>query len=240
MKRLFASVFVALVMLLAGCGGSNTTALEIIVNQDDGSGDMIVSRSLFTDDYMRIDDGTESDNYPMLFDRKNNIMYLINHEERRIIKIAKRSVDVESPIPLNLEEHVSNDPDYEQKTFLNKPVKQYTLLVDNEICFIAYYVDGFLPDAAAAEQQYLSLVAEDNKRVLLQTPADMLSACDLVLNDFYPGSHLKYGYPLAVTNGLSYRRAMQSYDENASVPKSLFVLPEYEILTPEMIPQLNG
>lgn len=241
MNKIITAVFAMLFMLLAACDGSTTTALQIIINEDMGEGELGISRTLITDDYMRLDDGTEESESFLLLDRKNNVIYSVYPAEHSIVKIVMSESQVESPIPLNWEFNISENHDFEQKTFLDKPVKRYIVTSGDKLCFESYYIEGFLPEASAAELQFLKIVASDHKRVLPQVPADQVDACDLIVNVYHPGSHLEYGYPIGVSNGLSYRRVIQSYDEKASVKKSLFELPkDYEILTPDMIMPIVG
>lgn len=241
MKKVLIALMTVVVFSVSACSLNSTSALEIIIQENVGDGEMGISRTLITADYMRLDDGNDNSESYLILDRKQNVIYSVYPAEHSVVKITYKDIDVESPIPLEYEEHIRDDHDFEQKTFLKKPVKRYVITSGDKMCFEAYFIDGFLPDASEAELQFLKIVASDHKRVLPGVPADQVDACDLIINVFHPGTHLKYGYPIGVSNGLSYRRVIKSYDEHARVDKSLFTIPEdYEILTPEMIMPLMG
>jgi hypothetical protein len=241
MKKMIMAFMATMFITASGCSLNTVTALEIIINEGMGDGEMGTSRTLITDDYMRLDDGTDNSESYLILDRKQNVIYSVYPAERSVVKISYKDVDIESPIPLDWEEHIRDDHDFEQKTFLNKPVKRYVITSGDKMCFEAYYIEGFLPEASAAEIQFLKIIASDHKRVLSSVPADQVEACDLIINVFHPGSHLKHGYPIGVSNGLSYRRIIKSYNERAKVDKSLFTIPEeFEVMTPEMIMPLMG
>lgn len=181
------------------------------------------TRIIVNNDYMRMDDGENSNDF-VLLDRKTKIIYSANSDNNTIMTVAARKVDVESPMKLSM----SNDKvatSEKVPTIDGKTPEHYGFSVNGVVCYEAMLVKGMLPDMVKAMQTFADILAGDSAITLSVMPADMHNACDLAGSTFAPSRHLKFGFPVQEWKQ-GYSRTLLEYKEDYVIDSKLFELPK--------------
>lgn len=181
------------------------------------------SRMVITDDFIRIDDDENPLNF-VLVDRKAAVVYSVVDENDTILVVKKMSVDIKPPMEIKLSEQRLEEDNVPRID--GKKAVQYIFEVNGVVCYQAVVAEGLMPEAASALQEYLSILAGQHAATLQNVPADQITACDISINIFNPGRHLKYGLPVREWDGKSYRRQLVEYDDDYDIPAGLFDLPK--------------
>lgn len=182
------------------------------------------SRILVTGRFIRMDDGIDDGDY-LIFDRKKRLISSVTHDDRTVFEIPAREVTLESPIPLELRTESVAAGEAVPKV-AGKVPQHRRLYVNGSLCYDVVALPGVLEEAVVAMREFRQVLAGEQARVLLRTPADMQEPCDLTLNTFHPEWQLQFGLPLQEWDGKGNRQVLMNFEGDFRVDEKLFELPE--------------
>lgn len=235
---LFVSLFLAVVM--QGCQQSDghvesadkkeeaemVNALRMDFMEREEGIDPYRVRMLVTADYLRMDEGRDSDDF-LLFDRRKKIIYSVTHADQSILRIPHRGdlLAQESTLDFGLREHSNADmPDFNGK----KP-RHLAFTANAKTCYEVVAVEDFLPEAVQAMREYLLTLSGEQIVNLNKTPVEMRSDCMLANLIYKPVRHLEHGFPLREWDYKGYVRELLDYGRE-QVSAELFRLnPSYRV-----------
>lgn len=237
-NRLFLNAAFATVALLGAAAGASAAGMlegEMLLYQKSEPGiEPYPSRFIVTEKMMRLDDGVDGGDFALL-DRENRIIYSIAHDDRTVLEIPFRPVDVESPLKLDLKD--KNVPTGKDVPAIGgKRPSHHRLFAGDKSCYDVVAVDGLLSDSVRAMREFREIMAGEHAATLNFVPADQQEACDLGLNIYRNGWPLEYGLPVQEWDGQGNGRILVNFDAEYSVDSELFELPEgyqHYRITPE-------
>lgn len=230
--RMMFTALVAL-LLLGGCNKSEQVAEQETDKNTSVKIDFVEyekyvkpypTRLIVTNEFMRFDDGEGSTSY-ILFDRGANTIYSVNSDERTVMSLKHKDIELEPPVELNLEEKNLGTMKDAPSIQGMKPL-HYRFSANGEDCYDVVAVDGLMPDVVEAMKAFKDILASDSKVTFNNIPADLQNACDMSMDTFAAGRHLKYGFPIQEWNTHGDGRTLVDYDEDFIPEPALFVLPE--------------
>ena len=182
------------------------------------------SRIIVTDSMVRMDDGEKEGDY-LLFDRRQQRISSVTHEDETIFEISMREVEALSPMELKRERRLR--PDDNAPAVGGRRPHQMQLEVNDKTCFDAVVVPGLMPDVVSALREFKRVLAGEQAKLVYELPVEMLEDCDLALHTFYPEWTLESGLSIQELD-LSTGRGMLLVDIVEAYPADtqLFVLPE--------------
>lgn len=182
------------------------------------------NRLLVTENHLRLDRGAQDSGY-ILFDRREEVIYSVNHGDGSILVI--------DPSPLS-EAQAAQSPQIELSSV--EPVdappvggvkpEHWVLKVDGAVCRNAFVLPGLMSRAVEAYGEYLALMARQHALALPATPAEFQSACDNAVHVFASDRLLQKGLPLKLWNEGDYRESLVDFRDAFPVGESEFTLPE--------------
>lgn len=214
---------VCMIGFLAGCD-TKPPVVKIIFTEQEAGTEPYQTRLIVTKDFMRFDDGEGSVDF-VLFDRKKNIIYSTNSDDKSVMSIAEKHNEVKPPF--ELKHSVKNlgllkdAPKIQGKT----PV-HYQFITNDEICYEVVAVKGLLPGVVEAMKAFHKILESDSKMTFHTIPADMHDACDMSMSTFAAARHLEYGFPIQEWTPDGTGRALIDFDDKFEADKKLFELPE--------------
>jgi hypothetical protein len=225
-------------LLMTGCNKNETskvttppagnTLLTFVEYEKDV--DPYQTRVVVTPEFMRFDDGEGSLDF-ILFDRKKDIIYSVNSDDRTVLAVERQDVNIKPPFELKLTQQKLGNMEGAPQIDGKQP-QHYQFSANGEVCFDAVVVPGLMPDVVAAMQAFDDLLASDSKVTFNRIPADMQNACDISMGTFAPGRHLAYGFPIQEWSESGSGRTLVDYQLNYKPEAALFVLPtEYQHFT---------
>ncbi len=186
-------------------------------------------RHLVTARHLRIDSGDEGDGGFILYDRNEQVIYSVSQASQTIIVIPYAEGGKAPPSPFALEERQVKDKILSSVAGSSQPHLDF--LAEGELCYSAVVVSGLLPEAQAAEREYLDTLGSEQRLHVDKLPAGMRDPCDLTRNAYVPARHLESGYPVQLWDPSGYRRSLLAFDAAWAADLALFALPEgYERL----------
>ncbi len=188
------------------------------------------TRAIVTPDFLRFDDGEGSVDF-VLFDRRKRIVYSVNSEDKTVLAVHAKHIEIEPPMKLDLVARVV-DSMQDAPTIDGKTPQHYQFLANGEVCYDTVSVKGLLPDAVAALRDFTAVLASDSKVTFNTLPADLHDACDMSMNTFAAGRHFAYGFPVQEWSAAGAGRTLIDYRTDYRADPALFVLPgEYAHFT---------
>lgn len=182
-----------------------------------------LSRTLVTPDYLRMDDGVQGSGF-VLFDRQQQTIYSVAHDEETVFVIPNRPVTLAPPEPIvRTVSEVAVDAQAPTIGGL-RPAHQ-RLLVNGEQCFEVVAVAGLVEDAVVALQSFRRVLAGEHALLLPSMPADLRDPCDLALHTFFPTWQLEFGLPIQSWGGDGGGEVLTDYAAATPVEAALFMLP---------------
>ena len=181
-------------------------------------------RMLVTPRYLRIDSEGEDDSGFILYDRKARVIYSVSESAQTIIVIPYTESAVAPVSPFELEERQVTAPASPGSDRGNS--LQVDFLADGDLCFSAVVVAGLMPEAQAAEREYLDTLGSEQRLQADKLPEAMRDPCDLSRNAYAPARHLAQGYPVQLWDSSGYRRSLLGFDAAWPADAALFTLPE--------------
>ncbi|MGD8925991.1 MAG: hypothetical protein PVG20_04030 [Thioalkalispiraceae bacterium] len=220
-RLLIGPVFLGLIFL-SGCQQQPKNQMIMFIEQEQGV-DPYQTRLLVTPEFIRFDDGNKSSSF-LLFDRKKNIAYNVDHDTKTIMRVESKKINVNSPFELKYLDKKVDDLKDAPSIKNIKPIHRQ-LLTNDQVCLDVVSVDGLMPEAVLALKEYHLLLASDSASTFNNIPADMQDPCDISMSTFAPIRHLEYGFPVHEWKP-GYTRHLKTYDDDYQVAPELLKLPE--------------
>ncbi len=181
------------------------------------------NRLLASKDFLRLDGGEQDSGY-ILFDRREQRIYSVNHEEQSILVIDPPAladgfganaprIDVQSVTPVEAPEVAGVKP------------LRWRLVAAGKSCREAFVLPGLMPNAVTAYGEYLRVLARQQAQALATIPAEFQDACDDAVHVYAPDALLQKGMPLDIWSGENYRESLVDFRAAFKVPESAFSLP---------------
>lgn len=181
------------------------------------------TRIIITPDYMRFDEGEQSKTF-LLIDRKQQVAYSVDHDQKTIMRVDTQAVEITAPIELKYT--VTELEDFNDAPEIGGSRPQHRqLLTNDQVCLDVVSVAGLMPEAVIALKEYHQILAADSAVTFNIMPADMHDPCAISMSTFAPTRHLEYGFPVQEWKA-GYARSLEDYDENYQADPKLFMLPE--------------
>jgi hypothetical protein len=152
------------------------------------------SRVIVTPTQVRFDDGEGSKSYT-LYDRKNRIARTIDTEQRTIMEMHAKSVKIDPPFPLSYSVKDLGEMKDAPKIMGMTPI-HYQDYANNQLCFDVITVNGLMPGAVQALQEFQELLASDSAVTFNSIPADLHEPCSIAMSTFAPTRFLQHGFPI--------------------------------------------
>lgn len=219
----------AVLALLGGCDKAEQTpekktSVKIDFMEYEKYVEPYPTRLIVTDKFMRFDDGEGSTSF-ILFNRDSDTIYSVNDEDRTVMSMGLRKIDLEPPMKLELEEHNLGTLEDAPSIQGMEPL-HFQFTANGDICYDVVAVKGLMPDVVDAMQAFTAVLANDSKVTFNNIPADLHNACDMSMSTFAAGRHFKHGFPIQEWSTNGDGRSLVDYDENYTPDPALFKLPE--------------
>lgn len=185
-------------------------------------------RYIVTQEFLRSDEGDDKGSF-VLLDRKQGQIYSVVRENRTIMHIDGTG---DRPVaPKNLSIDIREAVDNKAPKVGGKSPLSVELFADNELCYSAVIVPGFLDEVRAAFQEFAQLLAVQQARTLDNTPKEYQTPCFLSEYLYATDFHLQRGFPLADWSAEGDRRELIAYESDIELDAGLFSLPgEFRII----------
>ena len=209
-------------VLFAACQQTAQTNMIIFVDQEQGI-EPYQTRVLVNRKYLRFDDGENSMNF-LLLDRAAKKLLTVNHQEKTVMVLEMKTHDVKPPF--ELKHNVKKIDDMKESPSIHgKQPVHYQLSTNDQVCLDVVAVEGLLPEAVAALQEYHQILASDSATTMQNIPADLQEPCMLAMTTFAPNEYLKQGFPVHEWK-LGYTRHLLDFKENIETPANIFTVPK--------------
>jgi hypothetical protein len=107
-----------------------------------------------------------------------------------------------------------------------KQATHYRYNANGEHCYDAVTLGKeFMPEVGNAMVEFREVLAGEHAKTVLNTPKELLNACDLALNIFNASAHVKNGLPLREWDQKGYRRFLVNYRTDAEIKRQDLELP---------------
>jgi len=196
--------------------------LFIFMERSEGA-EPFTTRLFINEGYLHMSDTRSPADY-MIFNRKERTIYNVTVEDKTILVIRNKPVNIESPIPLDYQEQ--SQPSGAIPKIDGKRATHYKYTANGEHCYDAVVMPkDFMPDVLAAMREFREVLAGEHATTVLRTPKELLDACDLSLNIFHTNKHLDHGLPIREWDRHGYQRFLKDYHENLEAAVGTFDLP---------------
>lgn len=184
------------------------------------------TRFIISDEFIRIDDGQDGLRSFILFDRKQRSIYSVSTEEKRILQIMEKNIDVQPPIELKQEIKQLDDMQQAPKVGNELPT-HHELIINGKSCYQVVAVKNLLPGVVQALKEFHTVLASDSKQTINNIPADLQDPCELSMSTFTPLAHLQFGMPIQERGRANdYQRSLVDYKQDYQPAKDWYVLPQ--------------
>lgn len=185
--------------------------------------DAYMTRVLVNKDYMRLDEGGDQTNYT-LYDRKENIIYTISHEEKTIMQVKPLKSDNKITRKLVMDAKKIKDKDI---PLINgqQPI-HYELKVNDTVCTEVFVIDGIHKEAVEAMQEFNRLLASVHLKNMENTPDAMQDDCFLAHHILSPSRSMQFGFPILEQSANGMSRLLVDFDSHFNVAEGVYDLPE--------------
>lgn len=197
----------------------------LLIMMESNEGEPTFTTRIFVNEgYLHMSDNRSPADY-MLFNRKEKTIYNITSEDKTILVIRDKSVDVESPIELDYQEE--SQPSGAIPTIEGKKATHYKYTANGKHCYDSVVMpESFMPDVLAAMKEFREVLAGEHATTVDRTPKELLDACDLSVNIFHATKHMDHGLPIREWDRHGYQRFMKDYVEKMEPGEGSFDLPK--------------
>jgi len=226
-----------LLMGLAACASQSTKpvakteaelkaapgTLLILVEREAGSGSFS-SRLFVNEGYLHLSDVRSPADF-VLFNRKEKTIYNVSRDDKTIMVIRNKAVEIDPPITLDYQEE--SQPSSAIPKIDGKQATHYRFTANGKHCYDAVVMpEDFMPDVLAALREFRMVLAGEHATTVGRTPEDLLDACDLSLNIFYATRHMDHGLPIREWDRKGYQRFMKDYRTDFLASEGALDLPK--------------
>ena len=180
-------------------------------------------RMMITDDYLRIDEGPQSQDYE-LFDRHNKSITEVTGETESIHYVNPTDQHVRPTFPVRwvIESQTSQAL---MRTQQNNQASatHYLFYLNDEPCYNLVTIDNHLTETLDALREYNRVIANDLKSNYQMSEN---RHCSDAINIFDPNVRLQYGFPLREWGQYGYQRFLVDFQKDVIFPESLFKSPK--------------
>ena len=174
--------------------------------------------------YLRIADNRAQEDY-ILFDRKAATIFNVNEADKTIMVIKSAAVTIKPPIDIKYE--VTAQPSAAIPKVQGITATHYRYNANDKHCYDVVSTEKtFMPDVVQALREYRQVLAGEHAKSVGNIPKDMLDACDLAINVFYPVKHLENGLPMREWDRRGYLKFLINYKMKYKLPPEKFNLPD--------------
>ncbi len=217
------AVLVIFSIFFAACQQASETNMIVFAEQEQGI-EPYQTRILVNRKYLRFDDGEDSINNYLLLDRAAKKLLTVNHQEKTVMVLEMKVHDTKPPFELRHNVKTVGDMKESPSIHGKQPV-HYQLSTNDQVCLDVVAVDGLLPEAVAALQEYHRILASDSATTVQNIPADLQEPCMLAMTTFAPNEYLKQGFPVQEWKE-GYSRHLLDFKENIETPVDIFTVPK--------------
>ncbi len=207
-------------MLMVACSMTAPATVVYFSDHEQG-GEPYRTRMIVTAGFLRMDDGSGSRDF-LLFDRADGTIYSVSSEDRQILVMHYRPVEIRPPEKFT-QQAVSDTASFPAVD--GRKVTHYELRTNGERCYDLYAADGLLPDVVLALRQYREALAGQQAVTVAATPPEFQSPCDLANNVFFPVRHLEHGFPVRLVDMTGRTTQLLDYKTGFRATADLFQLP---------------
>ena len=198
-------------------------SVRLLYREQEPGVDPYEVRMLVTHDFVRSDDG-QADSDFLLYDRRQRTLYNVVHDDRTILVIPERDVELTAPASLRLTEQLQAEPDAPR--IAGRPVSSFTLTANGESCRAGMVVPGLLPDATRALIEMEQVLARQQIATLYKTPPEFRTPCFLANYLYATDRLLRRGLPIQDGIRGGRQRLLIDFDPDYRAGKDLFRLPD--------------
>jgi len=178
-------------------------------------------RMLITEDYLRVDNGDEADDF-LLYDRQKKIIYNVVVEDETIMELNNSLP--EGTIHPELTWRIEQEKSYAQTSRRGEQKSEFRRYFINETaCRSVVSISDLLPEVLDALREYRVALSGELSRGLQYQPSD--KPCYLGINVLEPIRHLRPGFPVREWDDFGYQRFLKDYQTGIIMPARLFELP---------------
>lgn len=182
------------------------------------------TRIFVNEGYLHMSDSRSPADY-MVFNRTEKTIYNVTTDDKTILVIRNKPVDIEPPIKLDYQEE--SQPSGAIPKIDGNQATHYLFMANGKHCYDAVVMpEGFMPDVVAAMREFREVLAGEHATTVDRTPKELLDACDLSVNIFHATQHLDHGLPIREWDQHGYQRFLKDYRENMQPSEDTFVLPK--------------
>jgi len=181
-----------------------------------------VSRILVTEDYLRLDEGAESDGYT-LFDRQQEILYNVSPQDRSVLVMNPTGLAPDDNAGLILQEEVVEDK--QAPMVAGQRPRQVRLLANGEVCTELVVIGGVMDAALEGLSELKLVLARIQGSTLDALPLDARTPCQLASDLYAPDRSLQFGLPLQERSpGRS--QSLVDFTDDFDADDALFEVPD--------------
>ena len=214
--------------LLFSCAENKPVDILILFMEQEKGVEPYQTRMIMNQQYLRIDDGTNSDSF-VLYDRVKKVVYSTNPDEKRIMAIHEKSLKKGKTFepPFKLSHSIKELPLMKDAPMINgEKAKRYKFITNNKTCYDVIAVKKLMPKAVKMLSDFYVHMATDSVITFNNMPADVQEACDMTMSTFKPTRHLEMGFPIQEWGKNEYMRSLVDYNANYKADSKLFELPK--------------
>ena len=180
-------------------------------------------RMIITDNWLRIDEGKDTDDF-VLYDRREKLIYNIVMEEKSILIMDTTASDVKADFPLNwkVKSEKSNMLMRTDDTTAARSV-HYNFSLNGKSCYDTVALDKGMDAPLTAIKEYRQALANQLKKYYKPAKGENCAEAIKILS---PNIHLKQGFPVREWSNYGYQRFLVDYRQKIIFPERLFQLPE--------------
>lgn len=197
--------------------------LLIMMERNEGEA-TFTTRIFVNEGYLHMSDNRSPADY-MVFNRKEKTIYNVTSEDKTILVIQDKPVNVESPIKLDYQEE--SQPSSAIPKINGMKATHYKYTANGKHCYDSVVMQKeFMPDVLAAMREFREVLAGEHATTVDRTPKELLDACDLSVNIFHATQHMDHGLPIREWDRHGYQRFLKDYRENLQASEGAFDLPK--------------
>ena len=230
MKKLVFLTMLSVVLFsfLSSCAQKTPGDTMVLFIEHESGVDPFQTRMIITKDFLRIDDGNDSNSF-VLFDRKKKVVYSTIPEEERVMSVHEKKLKkgqvFEPPFPLV--HSVKEMPEMKDAPEIDgESAKHYQLITNDKVCYDVVAIKGLMPHVVTALKEFYKHMATDSMVTFNNMPADLHDACDMTLTTFKPVRQFEFGFPIQEWGKRDYSRSLLDFDFEYKADPKLFMLPK--------------